>query len=69
MSGDRSADDCSRSNPSDAMTRSPPTPHLQEIEHQPFCAGISTGSSVVPAALRNDELFQHNQKKTQEGND
>ncbi|TIS88783.1 hypothetical protein [Mesorhizobium sp.] len=35
----------------------------------PFCAGISAYSNLVPTALRNDQLFQHNQKKTQKGNE
>jgi len=35
----------------------------------PLCAGFNAGGIMVPTALRNDELSQHNQEKTQEGND
>ncbi|MER8777173.1 hypothetical protein [Mesorhizobium sp. M0977] len=67
--GDRSADDCFRSKPSAVMTRPVPRHIFTNLGTTPFCAGIRFGSIVAPTALRNDQLFQHNQKKTQEGNE
>ncbi|MCZ8542940.1 hypothetical protein OOJ09_02015 [Mesorhizobium qingshengii] len=40
---------------------------ITEIEHYLACAG--PGRDKATTALRNDRYFQHNQKKTQEGNE
>jgi hypothetical protein len=67
--GDRSADHCLRSDPSAAMTRSRPARHPHRIGHLSLCGGLSAGSKVAPMALRNDRLFQHNQKRREKGNE
>ncbi|WP_206617556.1 hypothetical protein, partial [Mesorhizobium sp. M7A.F.Ca.AU.001.01.1.1] len=68
--GNRSADDRPRSDPSATMT-----PTLQScsiitrIEHHLACVGQSRGNNLAPTALRKDQPFQHNQEKPQEGNE
>jgi hypothetical protein len=42
-------------------------PAYSIIQHHFACAGFSR--DVAPTALRNDQSFQHNEKKTQEGNE
>ena len=39
---------------------------VTEIQHHFACAGFSRGAAAT--ALRNDQPFHHNHKKTQEGN-
>ncbi|WP_172351471.1 hypothetical protein [Mesorhizobium sp. NZP2298] len=39
---------------------------VTEIQHHFACAGFSR--DVAATALRNDQSFHHNHKKTQEGN-
>jgi hypothetical protein len=68
-SGERSGNHCLRGDPPAAMTRSRSVRQHHRIPHHSSCAAFSAGSNLVPTALRNDQLFQHNQKKTQEGND
>ncbi|WP_214474621.1 hypothetical protein [Mesorhizobium sp. dw_380] len=38
-----------------------------EIQHHLACAGFSRDTAAT--ALRNDRSFQHNQEKSQEGNE
>jgi hypothetical protein len=49
------------------MTLALPTAStISEIQHNPVCAGFDGDAAAT--ALRNDQPFHQNHKKTQEGN-
>ncbi|MBB6408431.1 hypothetical protein [Mesorhizobium sangaii] len=43
--------------------------NISRIEHHLARLGQSQGDNSAPTALRNDQPFQHNQEKPQEGNE
>jgi hypothetical protein len=61
-------DDCFDSNPSAAMTR--PLRHdITTFELSTIAPAPAFSRAMATTALRNDQPFQHNQEKPQEGNE